>query len=239
MHFGPGSSRKRHDDRGGPSRDTVTSREREGAGEAPRCQPDHDPEVAQAVEYGRCPDGAEGASLDRPDLRGGGDDRRLPAAHLLPLDDCLYGLQPTIPHLTRSSLHRCLERHGISSLPEMKGDTPKLESRNASDSTRHTTSRDRTPRRLNTIATIQEEVLRRTDDREILLRPGRVGARRGCGRGRKVEPVLRVRSNPCRPSTPGNSSSAAESGRSRCGRQHVEWPLARARMPGLVANPAE
>jgi len=27
---------------------------------------------------------------------------------LLSLDDCLYGLQPTIPHLTRSSLHRCL-----------------------------------------------------------------------------------------------------------------------------------
>ena len=25
---------------------------------------------------------------------------------LLPLDDCLYGLQATIPHLTRSSLHR-------------------------------------------------------------------------------------------------------------------------------------
>ena len=27
---------------------------------------------------------------------------------LQPLDDCLYALQPTIPHLTRSSLHRCL-----------------------------------------------------------------------------------------------------------------------------------
>lgn len=27
---------------------------------------------------------------------------------LLPLDDCLYALQPTIPALTRSSLHRCL-----------------------------------------------------------------------------------------------------------------------------------
>ena len=27
---------------------------------------------------------------------------------LLPLDDCLCALQPTIPHLTRSSLHRCL-----------------------------------------------------------------------------------------------------------------------------------
>ncbi len=44
---------------------------------------------------------------------------------LLPLDDCLYGLQPTIPHLTRSSLHRCLVRHGISRLPEMKGEKPR------------------------------------------------------------------------------------------------------------------
>jgi transposase InsO family protein len=44
---------------------------------------------------------------------------------LLPLDDCLYGLQPTIPHLTRSSLHRCLQRHGISRLPEVTGDKPR------------------------------------------------------------------------------------------------------------------
>jgi hypothetical protein len=29
---------------------------------------------------------------------------------LLRLDDCLYVLQATIPHLTRSSLHRCLQR---------------------------------------------------------------------------------------------------------------------------------
>ncbi len=41
---------------------------------------------------------------------------------LLPLDDCLYALQPTIAHLTRSSLHRCLQRHGISRLPEVEGD---------------------------------------------------------------------------------------------------------------------
>jgi transposase InsO family protein len=41
---------------------------------------------------------------------------------LLPLDDCLYALQATIPQLTRSSLHRCLERHGISRLPEVEGD---------------------------------------------------------------------------------------------------------------------
>ena len=43
---------------------------------------------------------------------------------LLPLDDCLYALQPTIPHLSRSSLHRCLQRHGISRLPEIEGDKP-------------------------------------------------------------------------------------------------------------------
>src|SRR3954464_14674554 len=43
---------------------------------------------------------------------------------LLPLDDCLYALQPTIPHLTRSSLHRCLQRHGISRLPDADGSKP-------------------------------------------------------------------------------------------------------------------
>ncbi len=43
---------------------------------------------------------------------------------LLPLDDCLYALQATIPHLTRSSLHRCLQRHGISRLPDVTGDKP-------------------------------------------------------------------------------------------------------------------
>src|SRR5215218_4122858 len=44
---------------------------------------------------------------------------------LLPLDDCLYALQATIPHLTRSSLHRCLQRHGIARLPDPDGDKPR------------------------------------------------------------------------------------------------------------------
>ena len=44
---------------------------------------------------------------------------------LLPLDDCLYALQATIPHLTRSSLHRLFQRHGISRLPEAGGDKPR------------------------------------------------------------------------------------------------------------------
>lgn len=43
---------------------------------------------------------------------------------LLPLDDCLYALQATLPHLTRSSLHRCFRRHGISRLPGTEGDKP-------------------------------------------------------------------------------------------------------------------
>ena len=42
----------------------------------------------------------------------------------LPLDDCLYALQPNIPQLTRSSLHRCLQRHDISRLPKAAEDKP-------------------------------------------------------------------------------------------------------------------
>jgi transposase len=37
---------------------------------------------------------------------------------LLPLDDVLGCLREAIPKLTRSALHRCLARHGISRLPE-------------------------------------------------------------------------------------------------------------------------
>ena len=35
---------------------------------------------------------------------------------LLPLDDLLGHLRETLPQLTRSALHRCLVRHGISRL---------------------------------------------------------------------------------------------------------------------------
>ena len=44
---------------------------------------------------------------------------------LLPLDDCLYALQTSIPHLSRSALHRLFQRHDISRLPDMEGDKPK------------------------------------------------------------------------------------------------------------------
>ena len=35
----------------------------------------------------------------------------------LPLDDVFCALKPSIPSLTRSTLHRCLRRHGVSRLP--------------------------------------------------------------------------------------------------------------------------
>lgn len=44
---------------------------------------------------------------------------------LLSLDDCLYSLRPSIPHLTRSALHRGPQRHGISRLLDIEGDTLK------------------------------------------------------------------------------------------------------------------
>jgi hypothetical protein len=44
---------------------------------------------------------------------------------MLPLDDCLYAVQPTIPHLTCCTLHRCFVRYEISRLPGMEGSKPK------------------------------------------------------------------------------------------------------------------
>ena len=40
-------------------------------------------------------------------------------ATLLPLDDCLYALQLSLPHLTRATLHRLYRRHGISRLSDV------------------------------------------------------------------------------------------------------------------------
>jgi hypothetical protein len=41
---------------------------------------------------------------------------------LLPLDDCLYAFQATIPHLRGRRYTRCLQRHGISQLPKIDGE---------------------------------------------------------------------------------------------------------------------
>jgi transposase-like protein len=46
---------------------------------------------------------------------------------LLPLDDVLGCLRETIPTLSRSALHRCLVRHGISRLPQPEEKASKRE----------------------------------------------------------------------------------------------------------------
>ena len=72
---------------------------------------------------------------------------------LLPLDDCLYALQPTIPHLTRSSLHRCLQRHGISRLPQVEGEArPRASSRSIRSAISISTSPRFEPRRASSIS---------------------------------------------------------------------------------------
>ena len=43
----------------------------------------------------------------------------------LPLDDLLGCLRGRIPALSRSALHRCLQRHGISRLPSRSDRAPK------------------------------------------------------------------------------------------------------------------
>ena len=72
----------------------------------------------------RCADGTEDTQVDGSEPRRRSNRRRLSQAYLLPLDNCLYALQATIPHLTRSALHRCLQRHGMSRLPEIEGEKP-------------------------------------------------------------------------------------------------------------------
>ncbi len=73
---------------------------------------------------GRSSHGPQRAQIYGSYLGRGGSCRCLSQAYPATADDCLYALQATIPKLTRSSLHRCLERHGISRLPEVEGNKP-------------------------------------------------------------------------------------------------------------------
>lgn len=44
---------------------------------------------------------------------------------LLPLNACLFALQPPIPHLERAALRRCLQRDHVPWPPHVNGDKPK------------------------------------------------------------------------------------------------------------------
>ena len=80
--------------------------------------------MARAPDRGRRGHGTQAAPLARAHPRAGSSVVAVRRHTLLSLDDCLYALQPIIPALTRSSLHRCLQRHGISRLPGTEGDKP-------------------------------------------------------------------------------------------------------------------
>jgi hypothetical protein len=113
-HYGPGSSRERHDHARRPSGNTVI------AGFARDAEPrtgDQPQAVAKRRKRATVEDLKTGprarhsTTLPKPKRqwlsRSGG-------TPLLPLDDCLYASQPTIPHLTRPALHRAFS--GMASL---------------------------------------------------------------------------------------------------------------------------
>ena len=110
-HYGPGSPWQRHRDCGGRLIDPTWSSEPEGAGQALRHQP-QDGRQVEAAELGRRPgDRSERSEIDRAVCRGRGHRHRLPPSHVAAAGRLPLCLQATIPHLTRSSLHRCLQRH--------------------------------------------------------------------------------------------------------------------------------
>ena len=75
-------------------------------------------QVAQANHDDRRANGAEGPEEHRADASRGSHRRTaFRRKTLLPLDDVLGCLRDTIPSLSRSALHRCLQRHGISRRP--------------------------------------------------------------------------------------------------------------------------
>ena len=85
-------------------------------------QPQDGGKVAQARDGRGHEDRADGTAVDGADRGRGGDDRRVPAPYASTAGRLPYALQPSVPHLTRSALHRCLQRHGILRLPDVEGD---------------------------------------------------------------------------------------------------------------------
>ena len=121
-HYGPDTSWQRHDHARRSSCDTAIEGSAQRACGTVWAEPQDSRQVAQTGLRQRRSHGAESSALDSPVA----EEEAIVVAFrkhtLLPLDDCLYALQATIPNLTRSSLHRCLKRHGISRLPEIAGD---------------------------------------------------------------------------------------------------------------------
>ena len=99
------------------SRAPSVEREDQRPRRALRPEPNDRDQVACADLDGGCPNGASQSSQHRADLIEEAMIVEFRRRTLLPLDDVMGCLKDSIPNLTRSSLHRCLERHGISRLP--------------------------------------------------------------------------------------------------------------------------
>ncbi len=124
-HYGTSSSRQRHDHARSPSSNTAIASFARGAEQGTRHQPQ---DGAKWRKRETVEDRKTGPKEPRSTVVTEADEAMIVAFRrhtLLTLDDCLYALQPSIRHLTRSALHRCLQRHDISRLPEVEGDKPK------------------------------------------------------------------------------------------------------------------
>lgn len=72
----------------------------------------------------RFPARAQGNQVKRATNRGSADYRCFPPAYVAAGRRLPLSPQPTSSRLTPSSLHRCLQRHDISRLPEVEGSKP-------------------------------------------------------------------------------------------------------------------
>ena len=128
MPYGTNLSWQRHDNARRQSSDAAMQRSQASLSDLSRELGINPKTVAKWRKRETVEDRKTGPTQPRSTVLSEADDAMVVAFRrhtLLPLDDCLYALQPSIPHLTRSALHRSLQRHGISRLPEVDGDKPK------------------------------------------------------------------------------------------------------------------
>ena len=89
---------------------------------------------------------------------------------LLPLDDCLYALQASIQHLTRSSLHRLFQRHDISRLPVAGCRLPRATSRRSGSGTIRSATSTSTARQWFARQTTRGDIAEvRTEDGKLYM----------------------------------------------------------------------
>jgi hypothetical protein len=80
--------------------------------------------LVQQLENGRSADRTQGGQVHGVTIKEEAVIVAFRCYTLLPLDDCPQRATRDNSHLTRSSLHPCLQRHGISRLPEVDNDKP-------------------------------------------------------------------------------------------------------------------